>query len=62
DLQDYPIYLGHADAPELAAQLADMIRSRFGSEIEIITVQVNPTTGAHCGPDTTGVCFHAKHR
>ncbi len=59
---EYPIYVGHTDAPELADQVAGIIRSRYGEDCEIRIVVSNPTTGAHCGPNGVGVCFHSKGR
>ena len=58
----YPVYIGHTDAPELAEELAAALRDRFGSNLRTELVPVNPTAGAHCGPNGVGVCFHAKHR
>ena len=62
NVQDYPIYIGHCDALEIAEQLAGMLRKQFGENINIIYTPVNPTAGSHCGPNTIGVAFHAKHR
>ena len=30
--------------------------------LQIDFVIVNPTAGAHCGPNCVGIAFHAKHR
>lgn len=62
DIKSYHFIIGHTDAPELAAQLADMMHARFGEDLNIETVVTNPTAGSHCGPDGVGVAFHAKHR
>lgn len=62
DIKSYHFIIGHTDAPELASQLADMLRERFGQDLKIETVVTNPTAGSHCGPDGVGVAFHAKHR
>ena len=39
-----------------------MLRERFGDGLRILYADVNPTAGSHCGPNTVGVCFHAKRR
>lgn len=59
---EHTVAIGHADAPDLANELADMIRARYGENVKIDIVPVNPTAGSHCGPDTVGICFHAIHR
>lgn len=61
DLENHKIFIAHSDNYELACQLKDMIISELGAlDIEISVV--NPTCGAHCGPDCVGVAFHSKHR
>ena len=42
--------------------LGGILKEKFGEDLDIEYVIVNPTCGGHCGPDTIGVCFHAKHR
>lgn len=56
------IYVGHTDAPELAEEVAGMLREKLGQELDIVTVPVNPTAGSHCGPNGVGICFRAVHR
>ena len=62
DIDKHRIIVGHADALELAKKLATMLEERFNKKLPIEYVVVNPTAGSHCGPDTVGVCFYAKHR
>lgn len=62
DIENHRVIIGHADALDIAKQLAKMIEERLGKTLPIEYVVVNPTAGSHCGPDTIGVCFHAKHR
>ena len=62
DLKDYPVVIASADNEELSHALGDMIKEKFGEDIHIDYLQVNPTAGAHCGPDTVGISFRAKHR
>lgn len=62
DIKDHRIIIAHADAPYLAEELSDLLRSRLGNDIRLEITNVNPTAGSHCGPNTVGVSFHAKHR
>ena len=62
DIKDHRFIVGHTDALDLAGQLADMLRARFGDDLDIEFVCTNPTAGSHCGPNGVGVAFHAKHR
>ena len=62
DITNYPIVIAHTDAPELANKLAEMVKEKYGNNVKIDFVIVNPTAGAHCGPDCVGIAFHAKHR
>ena len=62
DIKNHHFIIGHTDAPELAAELRDMLHKRFGDDLNIETVVTNPTAGSHCGPNGVGVSFHAKSR
>lgn len=62
DLENHRIIIGHTDAIDTANMLADMIKMKFGNNLKIEFVVVNPTAGSHCGPGGVGVCFHAIHR
>jgi DegV family protein with EDD domain len=62
DIKAHHFIIGHTDAPELAAELKDMLHARFGDDLFIETVVTNPTAGSHCGPNGVGVSFHAKRR
>ena len=46
----------------LVESFSKMLKARFGEDLKIEVIDINPTTGSHCGPDTLGVTFHAKHR
>jgi len=61
-VKDYTFIIGHADCIEIANQLLIELKEALGQDINPIIVDVNPTAGSHCGPDTVGVCFHAIHR
>ena len=61
-IKDYPVVVGHCDAMELVEELIRLLKQKFGEDLKVKIVNVNPTAGSHCGPDTIGVTFHAKHR
>lgn len=62
DIKDHRIIVGQSDAPQLVEEAVRMLKEKFGDDLNIITCDVNPTAGSHCGPSTVGICFHAKHR
>lgn len=62
DIKGHRVIIGHADAYDLAEELQIMLKNEYGQDLNTQIVVVNPTAGSHCGPDTVGVCFHAKHR
>ena len=62
NIKDYPVVIGHCDAINLVHELEGLLKAQFGEDLNIKVVDVNPTAGSHCGPDTVGVTFHAKHR
>ncbi len=62
DIYGHRVIIAHADAPDLAEHLKKMMIDRYGDRLRIEINEVNPTAGSHCGPDTLGISFHAKHR
>ena len=62
EVKAHRFIIGHTDAPELAGQLAGMLRARFGEDLDIEVVCTNPTAGSHCGPNGVGIAFHSKGR
>ena len=62
DIENHRVIIGHTDALDIAHTLAELLERRIGKKLPIEYVVVNPTAGSHCGPDTIGICFHAKHR
>ncbi len=61
NIKDHRVIVASADSKAIADELISMLRERFG-ELRIEYVEVNPTAGSHCGPNTVGVSFYAKHR
>lgn len=62
NIQDYPVIIAHSDCLEIAHELEVMLKERFGQDLKTEYVVVNPTAGAHCGPNCVGVAFHSKQR
>jgi fatty acid-binding protein DegV len=56
------VIIGHSDALDIAAEAERQLKAKFGDDLNVITIPVNPTIGSHCGPNAIGICFHAKHR
>ena len=61
-IKDYPVIVAHGDAMYLVDEFVAMMKAQFGDDLNIMVEDINPTAGGHCGPDTLGVTFHAKHR
>lgn len=63
DVKDHKVVLGHSDGDaQLIEQLKQELHAKYGDDLVIDEVIVNPTMGAHCGPDGIGLAFHAKNR
>lgn len=61
-ITDHRIIVGNTDAPEIAREVIDRLRERYGDAARIELTDVNPTAGSHCGPSGVGISFHAIHR
>lgn len=61
DIRNHRFIIGHTDAPEMAGELAERLREKFG-DLNIEIVPTNPTAGSHCGPNGVGIAFHSKER
>lgn len=62
NIMDHRVIIGHTDALDIAKLLANKMYEKYGTDLKIEFVEVNPTAGSHCGPDGVGICFHAKGR
>ena len=62
DPAEAEMYVLHADAPEDADRLAQLLREKIPGLFNISTRYVGPVIGAHCGPGTVAVCFFGKER
>ena len=56
-----PIYVIHADAPEDAQRVRDMLAEKFPAA-ELRDANIGPVIGAHAGPGTVCICFMGKER
>lgn len=62
DVTKHRIIIGHTDAPDMANELADKVKEKYGKDIDIEVITTNPTAGSHCGPNGVGISFHSKRR
>ena len=62
DPAEAEMYVLHADAPEDADRLVQLLREKIPGLGNICTRYVGPVIGAHCGPGTVAVCFFGKER
>ena len=62
DIKEHKVIIAHTDAEDIAITLLEIMKEKYGNDLDIEIVVVNPTIGSHCGPDCVGVTFHAKHR
>lgn len=62
DPNENTLIVSDSDAIEMANELISAVIQRLPQRqaIDIERTSINPTTGAHCGPDAVGVCFIAK--
>jgi DegV family protein with EDD domain len=52
------VYIAHSDVPELAKQLADMLKEKGVKDVVIN--EIGPVIGAHTGPGTIALMFIGK--
>lgn len=62
EVERHRVILVHSDAEELVDDFKLMLNKKYGDALRIEVKFVNPTAGSHCGPNSMGVSFHAKHR
>ena len=61
-IKDYRVYIAHSDFMSGVELISNLLKEKYGEDLDIEIVDVNPTAGSHCGPDCIGVCFHSKSR
>lgn len=62
DIKKYPCVIAHSDADYLVEDVKAKLHEKYGEDLKIEVIYVNPTAGSHCGPDALGLAFHAKKR
>lgn len=62
NVADYPINIIHANNPENAEFLKNLILEEVGPDATIWMQPIGPVIGCHCGPGTVGLVFHSKCR
>ena len=62
NIKDYRVIIGHTDCFESASRVATLLKEKYGEDLRIEYVVVNPTIGSHCGPNCVGVAFHCHKR
>lgn len=61
ELDKYKVGILQADCEEEANNFAKSIKAEFG-DLDVFVQPVGPVIGAHCGPGTIGLVFHAKEK
>lgn len=62
DPEGQTIIIMHADAPEDAKRLEELVRQRIPNLGGVLPILVGPVIGTHCGPGTVACCFMGKER
>lgn len=55
------VYISHADCQKDAEELANILGTRYGAKVSVIT-DVGPVIGAHAGPGTLALFFLGSER
>ena len=61
DLDKYKVYVLQADCEKEAEAFVANMKAQFG-DLDVVVQPVGPVIGAHCGPGTIGLIFHAKEK
>ncbi len=63
EIENYKIYVLHADCQEEGEKFVEMIRAAYpDKQLDIHLQMVGPVIGAHCGPGTVGLIFHCANK
>ena len=62
NIKDHRVIVAHTDAFDIVEEVTQILKEKYGEDLNIVTILVNPTTAAHAGPSAVGISFHAKHR
>ena len=55
------VAIGHADAPEDAERVREMVVERFSPD-EVLMLEIGPVIGAHVGPGMVALAFWGAER
>ena len=61
ELNQYKVFVLQADCEEEANDFVANMKATFG-DLDVHIQPVGPVIGAHCGPGTIGLIFHAKEK
>ena len=61
ELDKYKVYVLQADCEEEGQNFIALMKAQFG-DLDVELQPVGPVIGAHCGPGTIGLIFHAKEK
>lgn len=62
DVANNRILVASTGCQALAEEVVANLKSKYGENIDVQIIDINPTIGSHCGPDCTGVAFRSKTR
>ena len=62
DVKGHRVVIANSDTDDIVNEIKAKLIAIYGDDLDVRIVDVNPTAGAHCGPNATGICFHAIHR
>ena len=61
ELDKYKVFVLQADCEDVANSFVENMKAQFG-DLDVVVQPVGPVIGAHCGPGTVGLIFHAKEK
>ena len=61
ELDKYKVFVLHADCEQEGKDFVNAIKDQFGN-LDVTLQPIGPVIGAHCGPGTIGLIFHAKSK
>lgn len=62
DVAGHTIYVTHSDCMNIVDEVIKSLKKEFGENLNIKVLDINPTIGIHCGPDSLGIVFHSIRR
>ena len=62
DIKSHRVVIAHTDVQDTVDLVVKRLKEKYGDDLNIEVHIVNPTAGAHCGPNGIGITFHGKHR